>query len=283
MSVPSAAAKPLRLLCVGQSHFGCVRTAAEERDAELVDQGVELRVIVLNRPEFEPHFDEGRPGEREPALNPVLLAAIADGVAWAHAVYQSIGGTAHWLLGLLEHPRPFDFELEAEPGSGSARALLPGREQVPAALIRAALAHSSLYAHQRSLRRFLAERLPRPLAQIESPPPPFDARHIQRYPGYYRDLIGERGVAPAALRHKLWRLHSQLVAEECAALGVEFLPAPPIVKTADGYLVPEALAPDPTHANAWYGRRLIEQMLRRHRPGFVLSEPRLAAAALEMA
>jgi hypothetical protein len=287
MPASSAASTALRLLCVGQSHFGCVRTAAQERQAELARQGVELRVIVMNRPEYEPHFDEGLAGQREPLLNPLLQAQIGEGLAWADTVVQSIGGTAHWLLGLLEHPQPFDFELGTEYGNEFAQALLPGREPVPAALIRATLAHSSLYNHQRILRRFLAERLPRPLAQIESPPPPFDAQHIHRYPGYYHALIGERGVAPAALRHKLWRLHSRMVAEECEALGIDFLPVPKAVKTADGYLVPEALAPDPTHANAWYGRRLIEQIVRRHRPGFALAEAEFVsahtAATLEMA
>ena len=56
----------------------------------------------------------------------------------------------------------------------------------------------------------------------------------------------------------------------CAALGIACLPVPPAARDDDGYLTTAALANDPTHANAWYGMRLIEQLLALHRPGYTL-------------
>lgn len=66
---------------------------------------------------------------------------------------------------------------------------------------------------------------------------------------------------------ELWRLHSHLVAADCADHGMALLPVPAACNDA-GYLAQPALADDPTHAGPWYGRRVIEQLVRRHRPGF---------------
>jgi len=256
---PAANDVPLRLLCLGQSHFGCVSRAADAGHEALARAGVEITTLVMNQPQFDPHFEPGaglHPALRDEALR---LSATAD------AVYLSIGGTAHCVFGLMEHEQPFDFVLEPEP----TLPLLPGREAVAGGLIRGALESTSLFRHQRALRRFLPGVLRRPLALLESPPPLFDDARLLANLGGYRRLLTERGIAPAPVRRKLWRLHSFLVAEDCAAAGIEFVAAPSAAQDTQGYLAPQALADDdPTHANTWYGRRLIEQMVRRHRADF---------------
>lgn len=261
-------AAPLRLLCLGQSHFGCVRDAAADAQDELAQAGVALTTLVMNQPHFEPHFNSAEDSGGPDALHPALQAEVLRLNAEADAVYVSVGGTAHCVLGLLEHPRPFDFVLEGDP----AVPLLPGREPLPGGVVRAALTHTSLFRHQRALRRFLPALLMRPIAHIESPPPPPDGPLLMANLGGYGRKMTSAGVAPAPLRRKLWRLHSQLVADDCAEAGIEFVGTPPAVHDAEGYLRAEALLHgNPTHANAWYGRHLIEQIVRRHRPGFTLS------------
>lgn len=262
---------PLHLLCLGHSHFACVRRALEETATAraLAAAQVQITPIVMNDAHFDPHFTAGyAAADGVPHFSPVLQAELAAASARADAVYVSIGGTAHGVFGLLEHERPFDFTLQHEPASP----LLPGREPVPGALIREALAATSLFRHQRALRHFLPAVLRRPVAHLESPPPLRQEQLLDNLGGYRR-LLTARGVAPGSLRSKLWRLHSQLVAEDCLAVGIEFLPVPPCVQDDNGHLVPQALAPgDPSHANTWYGRRVIEQMVCRHRPGFSIAE-----------
>ncbi len=265
------AGEPLHLLCLGHSHFACVRRALEEAATAqaLAAAQVQITTIVMNDPHFDPHFTAAcDAADGVPHFSPVLQAELAAASAQADAVYASIGGTAHGVFGLLDHERPFDFTLQHEPGWP----LLPGREPVPGALIREALAATSLFRHQRALRRFLPAALRRPVVHLESPPPLCQEQLLDNL-GFFRRLLTPCGVAPAALRRKLWRLHSQLVADDCLAAGIEFLPVPPLVQDDTGHLVPQALAPgDPSHANTWYGRRVIEQMVCRHRPGFSITE-----------
>ena len=77
----------------------------------------------------------------------------------------------------------------------------------------------------------------------------------------FKGLIAERGVSPALLRFKLWRLHSGLYREACAALGVEFLPVPLEMQDVEGMLVPQAWNPDPTHVNALYGQHVLARLM----------------------
>lgn len=256
---------PLRLLCVGHSHLRCVREAVDGLSANLRHAGIEIDTLVLQQPRMNPDLTPADPdAEWLTADQQQALLVRARGV---DEVLLSVGGNAHIVFGLVEQAEPFDFAQPAASGP------LPGRRPLPHSLVRAALAASGLYRRHGALRRRLRSLLLGPLAQLESPPPARDDAHIRRHPGFYRELIAERGVAPATLRHKLWRLHSTLVAEDCRAEGIGFIAAPAIAQDGAGYLAASALAEDPTHANAWYGRRLIEQMVGRHRPGFALPEP----------
>lgn len=267
MGMPTPS-EPLHLLWIGHSHLRCVRAAADEGAAALQAQGVQIDVLVLNQPQYEPHFTPAIAGGAPGALHLALQEELLQRSAVADAVVLSIGGNAHSAFGLVEHPRPWDFVSEAEP----ATPLLPGREPVPGAMVRASFAATDLFRHQSALRRFLPKVLQRPLVHVESPPPPRHEQHLLRHGGFYTEQIAARGVAPAELRRKLWRLHSHLVALDCDAADIEFIRAPAAVVDAEGFIRPAGLADDPTHASPWYGRRLIEQVVRRHRPVFALAD-----------
>lgn len=267
--MPVSTPQSLRLLCIGHSHLRCVREAAELAADSLSAAGITINTLVLQQPRMNPDLTAADPDAEwlTDAQHHELLALAED----ADDVLLSVGGNAHIVFGLVEHAQPFDFVMDPVP------TLATGRQPVPRALVHAALAGSSLYRRHSALRHrlhgILRGAVRSPLAQIESPPPARDDAHIRRHPGFYRDLIAERGVAPAVLRHKLWRLHSALVAQDCHDHDIAFIAAPLAVQDAAGYLAAPALADDPTHANAWYGRRLIEQLVRRHRPEFALPEP----------
>jgi hypothetical protein len=259
-----------RLLFIGHSHLRCVRDAAAEDVAALAARGLQIETLLL-RPALP--GDVAVPGHEAEQFTPEQRAEVLRRAPAADHIVLAVGGNAHSVFGLVEHERPFDFELADEPSPPR----LPGREPLPGALVAAALRASELFQQHAAMRRWLVQALPpsaRPRLELESPPPPRHDAHILAHPRHFGPMVARHGVAPASVRYKIWRLHSAAVAQECQALGLQFLPAPDGVKDADGYLVPAALAPDPTHANAWYGRRLIEQVLRQ----LPLAAPLQAAA-----
>ena len=99
-----------------------------------------------------------------------------------------------------------------------------------------------------------------PFIHVISPPPVGDDRHIAENPGgYFRDKI-HLGVAPASLRGKLYRLHTRVVVEFCQEHGIPTLLPPAEAVTEDGFLARPFWKNDPTHANAAYGRLVLEQL-----------------------
>ncbi len=261
--------RPLRLLFIGHSHLRCVRDAAAAAQAELALRQIHVDTLVLQQPAFDASVPADAPVP--PVLAPSDWPALQARAAQADVVVLAVGGNAHVVFGLVEHPQPFDFELPeaAHAAEPAGLALLPGRQVVPGAMVAAALQHSLLFRRHRAWRAQLRACLPAALLQIESPPPVLEGRHLMQHPGFFGPLLAEHGPAPAEVRHKLWRLHSHLVAADCQDQGMTLLPAPAACNDA-GYLARHALADDPTHAGPWYGRRVIEQLVRCHRPGFAL-------------
>ena len=80
--------------------------------------------------------------------------------------------------------------------------------------------------------------------------------------GVFADRL-HRGVTPARIRAKLYRIHSDIIEQRCAALGVEFLSPPAEAADAEGFLKPAYWTQDPTHANRAYGALLLKQIEER--------------------
>ena len=56
-------------------------------------------------------------------------------------------------------------------------------------------------------------------------------------------------------------LHSQILRETAAELGVEFLSIAPTASDAEGFLLEPYWNPDPTHANAHYGGCVLDALI----------------------
>ena len=236
------------ILVIGQSHIAAIRAAAKIR-READPERLRTRVIHTMEPHYAPELE----GERFTAA---LEETIRDQIARHGPIVASAsGGNAHNRFALIRHPRPFDFLLSAENGPP----IEPGAEPVTEALVRAALEDAlhrdRLRLHE--IRRIAGEGV----VQLESPPPVADGGWIAaQADAYFKDQgIAEQGVAPAVLRYKIWRLHSRLVAEMCAALGLRFLPVPRETLDGQGYLRTE-FGGDATHGNAAYGEAVIRAL-----------------------
>ena len=158
---------------------------------------------------------------------------------------------------MVNHPRPFDFALRERPHLP----LRPEAEIVPAGLVAAALAR--LMEGPANQLAALRRATTLPILYIGSPPPVPDNDFVARQETVFAEPIGKLGVAPPALRWKLWRLQSRLFAGLCAANGIDFLPPPPEALDALGFLRQEAWHADCVHANHWYGEHVLRQIEAR--------------------
>ena len=244
-------ARPARLLGVGHSHLSALADALPGRAPR---RGLEFRLIPMIDPAFEPNLEHVEGGT---ALNRAFRARLRTEEAEdadVPFVFDCISGNEHHFLGLVNHARPFDFVLESAPDLP----LTPGAEVIPAGLMRERLHHAIGMARETLAGLRAATALP--IWHVQSPPPVPDPDHIRRHASVFADAVAEHGVAPATLRLKLWRLQSEAYRAACADGGIGFLPVPEAALDPDGFLRPNGWGPDPTHANAWYGALVLDQV-----------------------
>ena len=181
-------------------------------------------------------------------LNPDLARRLDD------LVISAVGGSAHDIIGLAQHPRPFDFVLPERPDLP----LAPCADILPADAVRDAI-RLKMEDEQLDLVRLLPAP-GRRVVQVESPPPSAsDARLAEEMGMMPYAPRPHLGPSPVWLRYKLWRLHSAIVRQACEAAGVEFLPHPQAALVEGCYLRPEFYQ-RPCHANAGYGELVLRQL-----------------------
>jgi hypothetical protein len=75
--------------------------------------------------------------------------------------------------------------------------------------------------------------------------------------------VRKYGIAPPAFRYKLWRVQSLLLRELCSELGIEFVPASAEVQDPQGMLAKSFWVGDATHANASFGKMVLDAVAER--------------------
>ena len=172
-------------------------------------------------------------------------------------VISCFGGNAHNVLGLVQHPIPFEFRFEDELLEES----LENLEIIPISLIEEIMQSQGGFPETiwslRNLRNYYSGIL----LHCESPPPIYDEDYLIKYAGPFAEMFEKNGITHANLRRKLWRLHSRLIKNECDLLGIHFISAPSNFLTLTGFLTENGLAQDTTHASKEYGRSVIYQIL----------------------
>jgi hypothetical protein len=167
-------------------------------------------------------------------------------------IFCTFGGSEHSVFGLLEMPQPFDF---FDPHDTS---IDPQRQLISYSMVRETLA-------RRMKRGFMLLKKVKSLYDCQvihiCSPPPFeniDDHHV--LPRVFHDNM-QYGIAPASFRRKLYRLHSSIVFNMCQELEVDFLGVPQESMNSSGFLRPELMSKDPTHANAEYGKLVLQQLI----------------------
>jgi hypothetical protein len=227
------------ILCVGHSHL-----AALQRAAQSCAGGSLQAINFWEHPGAVLHTEAG-----------VRFAPGIEASVRAHRglLVSLLGGAAHNVLGMVAHPRRFDFVLPTRPELDfDARA-----ECLPYRAVRELLsAQIEPYLQQMARLRALSAV---PLIHLAPPPPSADQQRLARDMPWSLYPSSAREVAPAALRLKLWLLHVELLAQWCQEHGIEFVPGPPQACDAAGFLR-EACYGDGAHANAQYGQLVLAQL-----------------------
>jgi hypothetical protein len=223
------------LVCIGHSHVRCIADAAQRHRVPIVIMDFWRITPAVVREQDTLRFCEA------------IERHLGDG-----PIFSLIGGTAHDKLGLVVHPRRFDFVLPSAPD-------LPFDEQaelVPFDGVRAALA--VLAQPYLDLLRLLRSSHRGPLFHLQPPPVLADEARIRpTVPWMFFE--GRREVSPRHLRYKLWRAHSELLAAFCDEQDITFLNHPPRAVDDDGFLRRQHHL-NAMHVNAEYGALLLEQM-----------------------
>ncbi len=181
------------------------------------------------------------------ALAPEILSRLTA------PVFSLIGGAVHHDIGLLVHPRPYDFVWPGRP----ELPLDQGAEIVPYDMIHAALRAGA----QPYLRIMAAVRaaIQGPMFHMESPPIYAEESVPVGDLGWIAFFGNDRQIAPAWLRYKLWRVHSEIIRTYCDEMGIVFVAHPPAAIDSRGFLSTEFHG-TPAHANRNYGALVLRQM-----------------------
>jgi len=193
------------------------------------------------------------------SLSQAFLQELQDGAARFPApldhVVSYYHGNEHSIFSMVEHPVPFDFFLNADdtpsPTAKGPRQVIP-LEVVQRELrgrARATVAYCQI----------LKQVFPRQDVVHLMPPPPIgDEQQLRKNPEIFAHHFEVYGVAPPALRLKVYTLYAQILSEELRAVGVRVITAP-AESQVDGFLREDAWM-ESTHANHHYGQLLLAEL-----------------------
>ncbi len=228
---------PLRIACIGHSHTEPVAQAAS---------AAKVRLDVMNFWAIPDPFvvEDGR-RRFAPALRARLIAPV----------FSLVGGAAHHEVGLVLHPRPFDFVWPGNPDLPIEK----DTEVIPFDVVRSAMiARTQPYI---DIMDMLRDTVDGPLFHMESPPP-YEGEQLPPDDAPFYHVFGKGAVfSPIWLRFKLWRVQSEIVSAHCRSIGIRFIDRPQQAVTENGFLR-DGLNGTPAHANAEYGALVLAQMLK---------------------
>lgn len=235
--------QPLRkTLFVGTSHVAAIRRAASAFE----NQGkkpAEISCLHLREHRYSDCF-----GEDNKEFTGRLAEDISRHIDDGYSIISCIGGNAYNILGLVESERPFDFIFGSD---GHA----PERELVPLSIVRTAL-----FRRDRRYLLWISALVKfGHVHHVFSPPPVRSSEYILEHAeGVFKENGVENfGVAPAALRLKLWKLQCQMQAEFLSCRGVDCIVPPDSVRDQGGFLQESFAALDASHGNTSYGKHII--------------------------
>lgn len=171
-------------------------------------------------------------------------------------IISTIGGNQHQVIGLVQHPIPFDiFEKEQKELLSDHMTLIPHAQMHE-------VFERGLRGRDGSRMEELKKYAPCPIVHLAPPPPKEDAEHIlkRHETAFSQADILNKGVSPANLRLKIWKLQIEALRKMTQNFGIHFLLPPVETLTEQGFLAPQFYAEDATHANMEYAKLVLKQI-----------------------
>jgi hypothetical protein len=181
-------------------------------------------------------------------------------------VVSSIAGSAHFIYGSINNPEAFDFVVPESSNIPLDR----DAKLIPYDLIRKKL--RSDIAPAMDVIKQIKCHTDAPVYQL-SPPPPVGnpdaivahineaaARMSDGWVAQMQSDMRSRGIAPPALRYKLWSAFVDVAKQLCEELGIIFLAGPAEAKDGNGFLR-EEYRWDGFHARPLYGELIVRQLI----------------------
>lgn len=253
----------LAAILIGDSHYAAIADAAQKTLAFTPEKrGCDL--IFFNAWKYALRYPFTLDVEGEVVLNPELVQSIRD-IAQKYDRIQLItvlGGGHYLALTMLDNNHPMEVILPGQPD-------LPLRDD--AMLVSVDFAKDIflqlIKGTFQALACIKAEFPDVGFAQIESPPANGDNDFIRSHLGDYFQATCTpeqiNAISSPAQRYKFWRLQSEMYAQKCEELGIDYINVPERAISADGFLPPEFFGSDSTHANAAYGRMILDSIEAR--------------------
>lgn len=249
-------------IVLGNSHLSSIILYLNDRPAETygTDDSIQYYVFdtVKHGAGFQFSIDSGG---GHYVLNPAIAEMVEAKVPGdRERIYISMfGGNAHNVLTLKEHPRPFDFIVPW-------RAELPldaTREFVTDAYINRFL-RKLTEAHQLNMTTLVnaASVAGVQAFHFQSPPPVKDNAFILSHLEDWFKSDHPTSIAAPYLRFKMWLIHSKIIEDHCAAMGMTFLETPRSTQDETGFLLQDH-GKDSTHAGPSFGGAVLNQLEQR--------------------
>jgi hypothetical protein len=249
-SPPQVKVKKRRALLFGDSHAHAVQRAIDKRQGK-------GQPIPLSAHRLLKEKNGVRIGTTSFEDFLTLIAKLGP----KDLVVSMIGGNQHAVYSTIQHPQPFDFF------SPDVRGVQNESEIIPYQAIDHAFDFGLRAGDARSLEAIRSATIAR-VAHVLSPPPKRNNDYIvQNHESVFAKDMRERGVSPAELRLKFWKMQSRVLMRICGELGIEVMPPPPLTVDKAGFLLEDYYANDATHANWLYGERVVREIERRYLGG----------------
>ena len=250
-----------KILGLGHSHIVAIAKGCYELQHEGFRLGgapLVSRFLYLYDPEITPTLaEEGSASRLNARLRQIIDEERPAGVV------LSVGGNEHIALSVTQPKERFDFILGAEPELD----LEPGAEVLPEVAVRETLREkmAPTLATIEAIRNETAA----PIVCLEPPPPLPNSRILECPQEFFRKSFDPRKLSGEIFRYKMWRTQSALYREICARADILFAAVPAEFIAPSGVLAEVVWGADASHANALFGRRMIQSAAE-------LIEPRLS-------
>jgi hypothetical protein len=221
----------------------------------------DIRSLVFRGERYEPYVQFGGDGVR---FHPAVMADIQAAIAELHPtnLVVTVLGSFHWIYGVCNQPRPFDFLVPALP----QHPMSSNAELIPYDLLLRRFRNDLDW--QFELIRLVKRFCELPIFHIEAPPPVENADLMLRgVYGHFKEKMEQFGFPSTSFRYKMWWIWTHLAKCFCAELGIHFIEGPAETRDANGFLA-EQYHLDGVHGSDEYGALMVGEVAKaKHRMG----------------